>query len=203
MADSTSSISVIFLPVAPLPGTGTMTYHETLVYTTPTGSHYISAGPTTFNKDVPWDSGLLGKAELAFFISNAIVQAALNAPSPWGTLKVEQNGTFVPGDVTPQTGGIDVVPAFDPDTGIPNSDVGTPYPSQVLITGNDLSAQWATIVQTYSSIASLNLTYSPSTQNSNSVANTALAEAGVPLPNTSLLVPASDTRLPTTKIGRA
>ncbi|MEB0229088.1 hypothetical protein QN414_32920, partial [Pseudomonas sp. 5S1] len=132
----------------------------------------------------------------------AAASVGTNTPSIWGTLKVEGSGGFIPKDTT---AGVDVVPQLDPNTGVANENSGTVYASQVLATGSDLSAQWGTIVSTYNNVVPLNLTYSPATQNSNSVANTALAAAGVSLPtNTELfgadqtLTPASGSMLPTT-----
>jgi Ca2+-binding RTX toxin-like protein len=58
-------------------------------------------------------------------------------------------------------------------------------PSITVATSQNLSAQWATIVQTETDISNMNLPYSPLTQNSNSEANTALLSAGISLPTDS------------------
>jgi Ca2+-binding RTX toxin-like protein len=141
----------------------------------------------------------MGTAGTALNIAAAIEQANTNTPSIWGTLKVEKSGAFTPND---PSAGVDVVPTIDSDTGVRNANAGTPYRSQILATGEDLSEQWNTIVSTYNKIADLNLTYSPATQNSNSVANTALSAAGVPLPKdtgpSGTFTPASSNKLPTT-----
>jgi len=85
----------VFVPVAALPLTGTMTYHETLVYTTPNGSYYISAGPTISNSSLG-----LNDVQKAENIVLAAASVGTNTPSIWGTLKVEGSGGFIPKDTT-------------------------------------------------------------------------------------------------------
>jgi|GEM_PF-4230197 len=55
-------------------------------------------------------------------------------------------------------------------------------PSEVVASAADLSAQWNTIVTAENEVFSENLAYSPLTQNSNSVATTAITAAGLAPP---------------------
>ncbi|NWE26471.1 hypothetical protein [Pseudomonas gingeri] len=108
-AENGSSISVAFVPVRSL--LGVMTYHQTLIYTTPQGAYYISAGPTTANNKLD-----MNPVQTVGNIALAANDVIYNTPSVWGTLKVEGNGAFIPGDTT-SAGGVDVVPQNDPVTG--------------------------------------------------------------------------------------
>ena len=191
MADK---IEVVFSPVGPSSNEsgGTLFYHMTLVYTPASGaSQYISAGPTTSNGTLN-----MSTVEQLKQMNLAAGQTLTNTPSVWGTLHVGGSGTFTPGN---QTAGIDVVPLKDPNTGQTNPDAGTPFQKATVSTNATLT-QWNTIVATYNSVASLHLTYSPYTSNSNSVACTALVAAGLTVPSTSLLVntPACSVKLPKT-----
>ena len=186
-------IEVVFSPVGPSSNEsgGTLFYHMTLTYTDSNGaSQYISAGPTTSNASLQ-----MSTVEQLKQMNLAAGQTLTNTPSVWGTLKVGGSGTFTPGD---QTSGIDVVPRVDPNTGQMNSDAGAPF-QKVTVTNNATQSQWNSIVATYTGIAGLHLTYSPYTSNSNSVACTALAAAGLTVPSTPLLVktPACGVKLPT------
>lgn len=192
MADT---ISVIYTPVGPISGdnaTGTVIYHMTLVYTTAAGNnYYISAGPA--NPDLSLHNS---KQETANQIINASSQALTNQPSVWGTIKINGSGSFNPGD---RIKGVDVVPTINPNTGLANPDAGTPY-QKITVSANATAAQWNSIVQTYNAVASLNLTYSPLTSNSNSLGCTALTKANLPIPTTPLMLktPACSVKLPTT-----
>jgi hypothetical protein len=188
-------ITAYYSPVGPTSSgdsaTGTIIYHITLAYTDNNGnSSYISAGPT-----IPDSSLNLSISDKAKEMNLAAGDVLTNAESKWGTLQVNGQGSFTPGDTSQ---GIDVVPRINPSTGNININAGTPYFKDV-VSNNATLTEWNTIKQTYSDIASLHLTYSPYTQNSNSVACTALAKAGLSIPDTGLftLTPACDVRLPT------
>ena len=75
---------------------------------------------------------------------------------------------------------------------------GQTYPSVLIASGPDLSAQWRNIVATYAQIGAQRLTYSPIFQNSNSLAGTSLRVARLPLPSSSgtPFAPAEFTELP-------
>lgn len=189
-----NSISAIFTPVGPHTSdnaTGTVIYHITLVYKTPFGSEYISAGPQISNATLKLSTG-----DTLTGIVKAADNVLTNTPSVWGTLKVNGQSSFTPGD---RVAGIDVVPNINPDTGIRNSDGGTKYSSET-ITNSANDSTWAQIKQAYNDMSGLNLTYSPATQNSNSVACTALNVAGLSIPQSLSLMkqaPACDIKLPT------
>src|SRR5439155_4225038 len=102
-------------------------------------------------------------------ISQASSAVASGTTSVYGTLQV------VNGSVADLSN-----PEHDRMFGPPNA----PFATQVLTTSSDLSGQWQSILNTENYIASQNLAYSPLTQNSNSVANTALTAAGLQPPDT-------------------
>jgi hypothetical protein len=190
------SIDIIYSPVGPTTGsnaTGTVMYHMTLSYTDASGNKsYISGGPSIPNSNVN-----LSGAQLASAMVNASTQSLTNTPSAWGTLKINGQGNYRPGDTST---GIDVVPKYDQYTGEINTDAGTKFQAS-RVTNNATPAQWQTIVQVYQAVASLNLTYSALTQNSNSLAATALAKVGLSVPKDLMLraTPAHQVMLPTTQ----
>jgi hypothetical protein len=164
----TETISVVFQPVE---GTGGTAYHETLVYTNSSGqSYFCSSGPTNPIAQGDWVKGL----EAWALEGDAQADMACITPSFLGTLTA--------------SGTTDVF--FDPSVagGPTRDDDGNPYPSVVIATGSSLGSQWSTIASTYSSVSSEDLTYSMLQQNSNSLASTALTEAGLSLPATSVQV---------------
>src|SRR3989454_1456274 len=152
------SISVVYQPVVSF--AGLTAYHETLVYTDASGNQsFASAGAST---PEPGGSSLSN-------ISQASSAVASGTTSVYGTLQV------VNGSVADLSN-----PEHDRMFGPPNA----PFATQVLTTSSDLSGQWQSILNTENYIASQNLAYSPLTQNSNSVANTALTAAGLQPPDT-------------------
>ena len=152
------SISVVYQPVVSF--VGLTAYHETLVYTDASGNqHFATAGAST---PEPGGSSLSN-------ISQASSAVASGTTSVYGTLQV------VNGSVADLSN-----PEHDRMFGPPNA----PFATQVLTTSSDLSGQWQSILNTENYIASQNLAYSPLTQNSNSVANTALTAAGLQPPDT-------------------
>src|SRR3989454_8940212 len=152
------SISVVYQPVVSF--AGLTAYHETLVYTDASGNQsFASAGAST---PEPGGSSLSN-------ISQASSAVASGTTSVYGTLQV------VNGSVADLSN-----PEHDRMFGPPNA----PFATQVLTTSSDLSGQWQSILNTENYIASQNLAYSPLTQNSNSVVNTALTAAGLQPPDT-------------------
>jgi hypothetical protein len=77
---------------------------------------------------------------------------------------------------------------------------GRHFPRRVVARGADLSAQWQSIVATYVDVSKLGLTYSPLTQNSNSLAAEALRRIGYEpdFSSQSFFTPGAFTRLPRT-----
>lgn len=75
---------------------------------------------------------------------------------------------------------------------------GKEFPHETVLEGLDLSAQWQTIVKMYAAIGQMDLTYSPTSQNSNSMAGEALRRSGlrVPFSSNARFAPAVFTRLP-------
>lgn len=171
--------------------TNGIAYHITLVYTTPNGSEYISAGPGISNYSLKFNLPLT-----AIAVSSAEKSMETNEPSAWGKLVVNGSGTFTPGRVED---GVDVVPPVNKDSRIPNADAGRKYDSEIL-SANATLTQWESIKKTFNDIANLGLTYSPTAQNSNSVACTALSIAGVPAPTAvkSIIAYGCRTNVPTT-----
>ena len=135
-----------------------MAYHMAIVYTDHTGRSYgVSAIPS--NLKTPQTPGNM---------FNAVFDTADNRPSTFGLLVAEANNNraFVKNG------------AGDYYT---HDKQGHAYPRSLVMRGTNLSAQWASIVWTYARISKLGLTYSPMTQNSNSMAGTALRRAGIGL----------------------
>ena len=152
------SITVYFEPLGQVGGV--TYYHETLIYTNSAGvSQYLTSGPSgSFTPT--------GNVNALSQMSAASDNQATNQPSAWGTLQAAPVG-IVP------SGGIE---------GLTTSDTSNPnatYASTIIATCTDLSAQWSTMVSTAQQISSQNLTYSPLTQNSNSMANSAIYAAGL------------------------
>ena len=173
------SLSVYYTPldsteVSRLVGFG-KAYHMAVVYTDAAGRSFgASSGPSD-----------LAAPQTPGGALSALVAMAVDAPSTFGTLVADpHNGTaFVKGDRADY---------YTKDSH------GHAYPSAVVARGADLSARWAAIVRTYARVGAMGLTYSPISQNSNSLATTALRDAGIGLPFSSatLFVPGSLTRLP-------
>ena len=152
-------------------------YHETLVYTDANGQQFIAtAGPTQ------------NPGNNSYTFSQAADAASNGTSSVYGNLgtTVASISSFSQNDI-------------DRMLGI----TGNPNPSEVVATGTDLSQQWNAIVYAEQQIANQGLPYSPLTQNSNSVASSALTAAGISPPTDNGIgsnhwAPASDNFLYTT-----
>jgi hypothetical protein len=156
-------IEVVYMKVRTVLGVDI--FHETLVYTNANGERFIATAFTTLN---PANTGALD-------VSQAAIDAANGKPSVWGTLDTK-TGPIT--DFTNTQGGANWMAAL---LGAP----GNPNPSEIVATGKglgSLSAKWAIIEQTEANIKGMNLSYSPTTQNSNSVASTAQKAAGITPP---------------------
>ena len=150
-------------------------YHMALVYTDGSGRSFgASSGPS--NHMTAQTPGLAVAAAFA---------SAMGVPSAFGTLLSDpvNNHVFTKGR---------------PDDYYTQDDEGDPYPFTIVSTGRDLSAKWQTILRTYVAVGRLGLTYSPISQNSNSMAGSALRAAGIAIPFSSKtwFVPAVFTHLP-------
>ena len=150
-------------------------YHMAIVYTDAHGTSYgASSGP----------SNLKAQQTPAYALT-ALASSVNNVPSEFGTLASDphNNTPFIKGS------------ASDYYT---RDSQRRPYPTAVVVRGRDLAKQWATIIQTYTTVGGMRLTYSPISQNSNSLAVTALRRAGYTLPFSSatMFTPGSFTQLP-------
>ena len=133
-----------------------MAYHMAIVYTDKSGTSYgASSGPSD-----------LKAAQTPQNALQALYSLAEDVPSSFGTLASDphNNTPFVIG----KRGDFYTRDAK-----------GRPYIHATMMTGQDLSAKWTTILQTYSAVGRLGLTYSPTMQNSNSMAGTALRRIGL------------------------
>ena len=142
--------------IARFVGLGTA-YHMALVYTDAAGRSYgASSGPSDLAAEQTPSNAL-----------SALLAAADGAPaSAFGTLVSDpRNNTAFTID------GAGDFYTHDPQ--------GHPYPSEVVAHGRDLSGQWGVILRIYARIGRMHLPYSPISQNSNSVAATALRRAGI------------------------
>ena len=133
-----------------------MAHHMAIVYTDRTGTSFgASSGPSN-----------LAAAQTPRNAVQALVATADDGASSFGILVPD------PHNDTPFVIGRDgEYYTCDRD--------GRPYPRALMMTGADLSAQWTLILQTYALVGSERLPYSPTTQNSNSLAGTALRRVGV------------------------
>ena len=152
-----------------------MAYHMAIVYTDRNGvSRAASSGPTDLSAPQTPEHAL-----------SAVFASFDDQPSTFGTLASDpRNGTPF------RKGG-----AGDHST---QDDAGHAFPRATVLHGNNLSARWGSILRTYARIDAMKLTYSPVTQNSNSLATTALRRAGVALAFSSntVFVPGAFTDLP-------
>lgn len=152
-----------------------MAYHMAIVYTDRNGvSRAASSGPSDLSAPQTPEHAL-----------SAVFASFDDQPSAFGTLASDpRNGTpFLKGG------------AGDHST---EDGAGHAYPRTTMLRGKDLSARWGSILRTYARIDAMKLTYSPVTQNSNSLATTALRRAGVTLAFSSdtVFVPGAFTDLP-------
>ena len=159
-AQGTETIVVVYSPLAStkvskLVGFG-MAYHMAIVYTDRAGRSFgASSGPS--NNAIP---------QTPANAVRAIVYMADEQPSSFGTLMSDplNDRAFIMGTKADY---------------YTQDEAGVAYPKAVVATGKDLSAQWSSILQTYVSVGARGLTYSPTSQNSNSLAGTALRSAGL------------------------
>ena len=159
-ATGTETITVYYSPlestkVTRLIGFG-MAYHMALVYTDRAGHSFgASSGPSN-----------AASPQTPANAVQAIVYMAGDKPSSFGTLVSDpvNDHVFIKGSAD--------------DYYTHNRD-GLAYPRALIAKSKDLSAQWSMIVRTYEAVGALSLTYSPSNQNSNSLAGTALRRAGL------------------------
>ncbi len=150
-------------------------YHMALVYTDGTGRSFgASSGPSNHMT-----------AQTPRLAISAAFASIMGFPSAFGTLLSDpaNDHAFTKGR---------------PNDYYTQDDEGEPYPFTIVLTGSNLSAKWQNILRTYVAVGKLKLTYSPISQNSNSMAGTALRTAGISIPFSSKtwFAPALFTRLP-------
>lgn len=178
-AGGLETLTIVYSPldstrVASSVGLG-MAYHMAVVYTDRNGVSYgASSGPSD-----------LSAPQTPRHAFGAVLASFGERPSAFGTLVADpKNGApFVKGSAADY---------YTKDA------AGHAYPSAVALRGRDLKARWTSIQATYARVGRMSLTYSPVTQNSNSLAVTALRQAGVTVAFSSgtLFVPGAFTRLP-------
>jgi hypothetical protein len=155
-----------------------MAYHMGLVYTNSAGQSFgLTSGP----------SNVMTRQTPAHALSS-LYYVMSNSPSSFGTLVSDRNNNkaFAKGHLE--------------DYFTQNSE-GQPYPHVTVLQGPDISQKWKLVAKAYHDISELRLTYSPTSQNSNSMATTALRSAGISVPFSSetVYVPGSFTCLPSTE----
>ena len=149
--------------------------HMAIVYTNKAGVSFgVSSGPSYHLM-----------LQSALQILEPVGATASNSPSGFGVLMADPQNNH-PFHIR------------QPEDYYTQEDDGTPFSSAVVASGHDLSAQWRTIVTTYEAVDSVHLTYSPISQNSNSMAGTALRAAKLPIPFSSAtpFAPGAFTLLP-------
>ncbi len=158
--DLPESLEVYFSPlpstlVTRYAGFG-MAYHMAIVYTDRTGTSFgASSGPSD-----------LTAAQTPHNAAQALLAMANDGASSFGALVSD------PKNDTP------FVIGRDGDYYTRGRD-GQTYPHALMLKGRDLSPQWTLILQTYVLVGAQDLPYSPTTQNSNSLAGTALRRIGI------------------------
>ena len=173
------TIAIYYTPIAAtktlaVVGLG-LAYHMSLVYTN--SSHQMfgaTSGPSNHNANLAPQQALV-----------SVVDMAAGWPSQFGMLVADTHNN------TPfEEGGLQDVYTQDA--------YGVRYAPFVVMRGANLSAQWQSILETYVAVSQLHLTYSPISQNSNSMAGTALMRAGIQIPFSSAtkFAPAVFTHLP-------
>ena len=176
---STETLAVYYTPLtstaaAERAGFG-MAYHMGIVYTDRSGRSF---GVTAIPSD-------LKTPQTPKNMFTALLDMATDMPSTFGTLVSDRgnNTPFVKGSTAD---------FYTKDS------QGHQYPHSLVMRGRNLSAQWGTIVTTYARIGHLGLTYSPMTQNSNSLAANALRRAGIGLDfsSSTYFTPGAFTQLP-------
>jgi hypothetical protein len=155
-----------------------LAHHIGIVYTNNAGQSFgVSSGPSIQTTQQTPPNAL-----------RAIVSMSENTPSDFGTLVSDphNNTPFMKSRM---------------DDYYTQDFEGKEFPHALVAKGADLSAKWATIVKTYAAIGKMHLTYSPTSQNSNSMAGEALRRAGlqVPFSVNAKFAPAEFTHLPAYK----
>ena len=151
--------------------------HMAVVYTNNAGQSFgVSSGPS-IHQSISSPAQIL----------DPIVASASNTPAGFGVLMADPNNNH-PFEMR------------HPEDYFTQDSDGDPYPSALVARGSDLKARWLRIVQSYAEVSALKLTYSPVSQNSNSMAGTAIRAAGLRIPFSSHtpFVPAAFNRLPHT-----
>ena len=180
-ADATQveTLSVVYSPLESTKVTARlgfgMAYHMALVYTDRAGRSYAaSSGPS-----------IGSSAQTPANAISAVLYMADDQPSSFGTLASDPHN-----DTAFVLGGAGDVYTRDGS--------GNVYQRRLVMRGKDLSAKWASILQTYATVGGMELTYSPMSQNSNSLAGVALKRAGVQVDFSSdtLFAPGIFTELP-------
>ena len=155
-----------------------LAYHMAIIYTNEAGESFgVSSGPSK-----------QGTEQTPIHALHAVIDTMSNAPSAFGTLMSDPNNDH------PFRKGY-------PEDYYTQDFAGQEYPHAVALTGRDISSRWHSIVATYTIIGALGLTYSPVSQNSNSMAGAALRRAGIPIPFSidARFAPAAFTYLPISK----
>jgi len=155
-----------------------LAHHMAIIYTNSAGQSFgVSSGPSIQSTQQTPPNAL-----------RALVSMANNMPSDFGTLVSDphNNTPFVKSMM---------------DDYYTQDYQGNKFPYSTVAEAPDLSAKWQVIVKTYAAIGRLHLTYSPTSQNSNSMAGEALRRAGlrVPFSITARFAPAAFTHLPAHK----
>lgn len=154
MANET--IAVVFEPLGFLPGTATIYYHETLLYTDASGQKFIAS---CFATGAGPDGPVSGISSLA--------KGATGSTTSWGLLACIAGSITAPEIMNT----LNVAQLLAPSN-----------PTTVVATGADLSQKWNQIVTAEQEITNQQFSYSPLTLNSNSAANTALKAADITPP---------------------
>ena len=143
-------------------------FHETIVYTDASGAQYYLNAYATNSDYRPTDySGLAQDVALAR------ADVITNTPSIWGTLATSGSVQFDISDASAK--GI--------TTDNPNDPSAT-YASVTVAAGSNLKSLFDGMVAEEQTLASKNLTYSVTAQNSNSMASTAMLAVGIEPPDT-------------------
>jgi hypothetical protein len=122
-----------------------LAHHMAIIYTNSAGQSFgVSSGPSIQSTQQTPPNAL-----------RALVSMANNKPSDFGTLVSDphNNTPFIKSMM---------------DDYYTQDYQGNEFPHALVSEGRDLSAQWAVIVKTYAAIGQMHLTYSPTSQNSNS-----------------------------------
>ncbi|HEV3385713.1 MAG TPA: matrixin family metalloprotease [Gemmata sp.] len=161
--NANETIQVVYKPLN-YPVLGQYLYHETLVYTNSQGEQFYTSGDYSNDKgNLNQELGIGGVADN---LVAAAVDVEYDVPSVWGVLTTSTNISLTSAN----------------QVGITNDANGKAYPSEVVASASDLSGQWAAINNAELEAVAQKPTYSPATQNSNSLATVGLDGAGIAPP---------------------